>query len=121
MAEFRTRRELAAGERAAIVERFRAGAAMKVIAAELEVDRRAVRRVLYDAGVAMPPRRLSADEVAEAARRYEEGMSLSQLGERFGVSAQTMRNKLVAAGVELRPRPGWIYTSTPGRFPPRPA
>lgn len=83
---------------------------MKAIATELGLDRGVVRRVLYEAGVASPPRRLTEEEISEAARRYEEGMSLARLGERYGVSAETVRIKLLDAGVQLRARRGWAPT-----------
>lgn len=79
---------------------------MKVIAADLQIDRRKVRKVLYEAGAARPRTRLTLAQIADAARMYEEGASLARVGERFGVSAGTMRARLLNAGVDIRPRTG---------------
>lgn len=106
VAEHRTRRELSAQELEVIVARFRAGVTMKVIAAELEIDRRRVRKVLYEAGAAQPRTRLTNAQVAQAARLYEDGASLARVGDRFGVSAGTIRSKLLDAGVVIRPGVG---------------
>jgi hypothetical protein len=84
---------------------------MKIIAAELQIDRRKVRKVLYEAGAARPRARLTVGQIADAARMYEEGASLARVGERFGVSAGTMRTRLLAAGVEIRPRAGWAQAA----------
>jgi hypothetical protein len=94
-----------------IVSRFRDGVPMKVISTELRIDRRKVRKVLYEAGAARPRTRLTLAQIADAARMYEEGASLAAVGERFGVSAGTMRTRLLAAGVEIRPRAGWAQAA----------
>jgi len=98
---------LAPEELEQIVSRFREGMPMKVIAVDLQIDRRKVRKVLYEAGAARPRTRLTVAQIADAARMYEEGASLARVGERFAVSAGTMRAKLLTAGVEIRPRAGW--------------
>ena len=85
---------------------------MKVIAVDLQIDRRKVRKVLYEAGAAHPRTRLTAAQIADAARMYEEGASLARVGERFGVSAGTMRARLLGAGVEIRPCAGWEHGDT---------
>lgn len=85
---------------------------MKVIAADLQIDRRKVRKVLYEAGAAQPRTRLSPAQIADAASMYEQGASLVRVGERFGVSAGTMRARLFSAGVDIRPRAGWERDDT---------
>lgn len=106
VAEHRTRRELTTEELELIESRFRDGVLMKIIAADLEIDRRKVRKVLYDAGITQPKTPLTPMQVAAAARMYEDGGSLATVGGRFGVSAGTIRAKLLTAGVEIRPRVG---------------
>lgn len=99
---YRTRRELSAEERRAVISRFQEGAFIKDLAREFEIDHRRLRKVLYDAGVARPPHRMSPQEISEAARLYEAGSSLAALGERYGVDAGTVRSKLLKAGVVMR-------------------
>ncbi|WP_460783253.1 hypothetical protein [Microbacterium tumbae] len=76
---------------------------MKDIAADLEIDRRKVRKVLYEAGAAQPRTQLTLAQLADAARMYEDGASLARVGQRWGVSAGTMRTRLQTAGVTIRP------------------
>lgn len=106
LAEHHTRRTLAREELELIVARFREGVPMNVITADLEIDRRRVRKVLYEAGAARPRTQLTASQIVIAARLYEDGTSLARVGEKFGVSAGTIRTRLVAAGIEIRPGVG---------------
>ncbi len=98
-----TRRKITDTDRAEAIRLFHAGTYVKDIAISLRVTKASVRKILYEAGVAAPPRRMTEAEIKDAARRYENGESLVHLGERFGCSPGTVRSKIVRAGVEMRP------------------
>ncbi|HAW89267.1 MAG TPA: hypothetical protein DCX61_01195 [Gemmatimonadetes bacterium] len=98
-----TRRKITDTDRAEAIRLFHAGTYVKDIASSLRVTKASVRKILYEAGVAAPPRRMTEAEIKDAARRYENGESLVRLGERFGCSPGTVRSKIVRAGVEMRP------------------
>lgn len=66
------------------MKRFTNGQPMRDIASALELDRRRVRKVLYERGAAAPPKRLSDAEIEQAARLYQGGASLAAVGKRFG-------------------------------------
>lgn len=106
IAVYRTRRELTVGVVDEIVERFVNGEAMRDIAANLKVDRRRVRKALYERGAATPPTRLSDAEIAQAARLYQDGASLAAVGDRFGVTANTIKRRFIERGVDIRPGVG---------------
>ena len=110
-AQYRTRRELTPAEADSVVDRFRAGETMNAIASDLEVDRRRVRKVLYERGVASTPRRLSEAEIDLAVRLYQGGDSLAVVGDRLGVYRNTIKRRLVERAVKAP----WIRSTTGGR------
>lgn len=83
---------------------------MIAIAGDLGLDRRRIRRVLYERGAAAPRAGLTAAQIRRAAELYEAGSSLADVADRFGVTANTIRRLLVDCGVEMRPRVGGRVT-----------
>lgn len=103
VASYRRRRVLTAAEVEQILDRYRAGERIQTIAVDLEVDRRQIRKLLYEHGAASPPVRLTARQIRRAAELYERGSSLADVAEQFGVSATTIRRCLTKQGVDTRP------------------
>lgn len=79
---------------------------MIAIAGDLEVDRRRIRRVLYERGAAAPRAGSRRHRSGCAAELYKAGSSLADVADRFGVTANTIRRRLVDCGVEMRPHVG---------------
>ena len=85
-----------------LVGRYEAGAMVKELAAEFEVERRTVSAILRREGVTLRPRGLNPEQVDEAVRLYGQGWSLARIGAKWGVEHSTVRNRLRERGVRMR-------------------
>jgi hypothetical protein len=86
-----------------LVEAYRAGDSVYVLAVAFAIDRRTVSAILERHGIRRRYNLLDADALAEAAQLYETGWSLARLAEHFGVTAKTVHNAFVKAGMPRRP------------------
>ena len=93
-------------ERQQVEDQYRAGVAIKVIAATFGIHRQTVREIAIEDELDPHPRGLHPEDVGRAATLYRSGWSLVRVGEDFGVNASTVMNVLKRAGVEMRPRQG---------------
>jgi hypothetical protein len=93
-------------QRQQVADQYRAGIAIKVIAATFGIHRQTVREIAVEAGLDPHQRGLHPEDVARATRLYRSGWSLARVGEEFGVNASTAMNVLKREGVEMRPRQG---------------
>jgi len=93
-------------QRQQVEDQYRAGVAIKVIAATFGIHRQTVREIAVEAGLDPHPRGLQSKDVERATRLYRSGWSLARVGEEFGVNASTVMNALKREGVEMRPRQG---------------
>ena len=82
--------------------RYRAGATLREIAADLGVSRPRLSCLLRERGVRLRRRPPSSAEVAEMRCRYAAGESLERVGSRLGFSAGTVRSWLLDEGVVMR-------------------
>ena len=89
-------------ETARLVTGYKAGAMVKELAAEFEVERRTVSAILRRHGIEPRPRGLNPTQIDEAVRFYGQGWSLARIGERMGVEHSTIRNRLIERGVRMR-------------------
>jgi lambda repressor-like predicted transcriptional regulator len=92
----------------ALIESYRHGATVKVLAVEHHVHRATVMEHLRRNGI---PRtsaamRWSPEQVSEAAHLYEQGSSVRTLGDVYGLDPSTIARRLKRAGVKLRPGRG---------------
>jgi hypothetical protein len=85
-----------------LVERYLAGDIIRVIAADLKVNRTTVAHHLRARGVLTRRRPLTPEQVSRAAAAYEEGTSLAHIGEQLGVDSSTVWRALIKAGVRIR-------------------
>jgi lambda repressor-like predicted transcriptional regulator len=93
----------------ALAVAYRAGKAIKELAAWFGIHRATVTAVLQRLGVELGQSGLSDAQVAEACRLYPDGWSLARLAERYDVTDMTVRRYLLLAGVVMRSphdRPG---------------
>ncbi len=99
-------RRLTTEQVAELVESYRAGDSVPIVAKRFGIDRSTVLAHLDRAGVPRRPtvRAMTDAQVQEAARLYAEGLSLLRTGERFGVSDKTILKEFRKAGVRTRPR-----------------
>lgn len=86
-----------------LVERYKLGESVNVLARDLEVNCRTISAHLARRGVRTRYRILGEEEMANAVRLYERGLSLARVGEHFGVSAGTMLNAFKRTSVPTRP------------------
>jgi len=93
-------------ERQQVEDQYRAGIAIKAIAATFGVHRKTVRDIAVEAGVEPHQRGLHPEDVGRAIRLYRSGWSLARIGAEFSVDASTVMNVLKREGVEMRPRQG---------------
>ena len=93
-------------QRQRVADQYRAGVAIKVIAATFGVHRKTVRDIAVEAGLEPHQRGLPPEDVGRATRLYRSGWSLARVGEEFGVNASTVMNVLRREGVGMRPRQG---------------
>jgi Homeodomain-like domain len=87
-----------------VMERRRAGATQKAIAAEFGIHRETVSRILRAGGVKKRQPVLGDEHLAEVRRLYEFGMSTPVIGRRYGVSQRTVHRFLTEHGVAIRGR-----------------
>ncbi len=92
-----------------LAELYNAGANLRQLASELDIDRRTVSAHLRQFGVEMRHASHPIATVDEMAREYRSGRSLAAVGEKFGYDGETVRQALSGAGVAIRPRRGWNY------------
>jgi transposase len=85
-----------------LVARYEAGARVKELAAEFEVERRTVSAILQREGVPPRQRGLNVEQVDEAVQLYGQSWSLARIGEKLGVEHSTVRNRLRERGVRMR-------------------
>jgi Homeodomain-like domain len=93
-------------QRQQVADQYRAGIAVKDIAAAFGVHRKTVREIAIEAGLGPHPRGLQPKDVERATRLYRSGWSLARVGAEFAVDASTVMNALKREGVEMRPRQG---------------
>ena len=108
----------------ALANRYRQGASLEQLAEEAGRDRRAIRRVLAEAGVALRPYRpLPVEQTGWIVTQYKQGATLRELAELTGSSSSSIRKVLQLAGVPRRPRGTRprqrISTELPDTPPPR--
>ena len=89
-----------------LVEQYRSGTSVMMLAREFGINRETVLEQLKRADVPRRPnvRKMTDAQVVEAARIYRDGLSLVHTAERFGVSERTIRTELARAGEPIRPR-----------------
>ena len=86
-----------------LAERYVAGETLRVLAAEVGVERVFLADLLRERGVAARYRIVSDDDLAEAAELYGSGLSLATVGEHFRVSAWSVLRAFRVAEVRVRP------------------
>lgn len=103
---------------AQVADRFRSGTPVKRIAAEMQVTRYAVRRLLETAGV----RRFrlydsihdySASDRKRIARLFQSGAAVSQITAQTGAKQQMIKRILKEQGVPMRPSGRYSPPTTP--------
>jgi IS30 family transposase len=90
-------------EVARLVQRYKDGCSIHILARDFDVHRTTISAHLKARGVWNPPRRLSKRESAEVVLHYEQGWSFVRVAEHFGVSPDTVHRALKRAGVMTRP------------------
>lgn len=90
---------LSGEETAQLIERYKAGALIKELATEFDLDRRTVSAILRRKDVQLRPRGLSPEQIDQAVQLYDQGWSLARIGEKFKVDAETVRTQLRKAWV----------------------
>ena len=85
-----------------VIRRYRAGDIIRVIAAELMVDRVTVMRYLRIHGVVTRRRPLTPEQVDRAAAAYLGGSSLARIGDELSVDSSTVWRALIKIGVQMR-------------------
>ena len=89
-------------ETARLVSRYQAGAHIKELAVEFDLDRRTVSAILRREGVQLRPRGLTNEQIDQAVQLYSQGWSLVRIEEKFKVDAETVRTQLRKRGVRMR-------------------
>ncbi|HEX5403137.1 MAG TPA: hypothetical protein VFX16_12625 [Pseudonocardiaceae bacterium] len=88
---------------ASLAARYRVHPFLEPLVHATGLDRRAVRRLLDQSGVARRARRSMPAELADqTAQRYRSGATVKQLAEWTGCTGSTVRRHLIRAGVQLR-------------------
>ncbi|MCA1706087.1 MAG: hypothetical protein LC808_23635 [Actinobacteria bacterium] len=88
---------------AMLAARYREGAPIEALSRDTGIDRRVVRKLLTEAGVALRARQpLPADQIDWVIEQYRAGVTLRGLAELSGCSYSTIRRTLQMAGVTLR-------------------
>jgi hypothetical protein len=85
-----------------LITNYQAGAQVKDLATQFNVERRTVSAILRRYGIPPRPRGLNQQQVEEAAQMYGEDWSLARIGSKLGVSAETVRKRLQERGVVMR-------------------
>lgn len=93
-------------DRRELVDAYKAGNGITVLARRFRINGRRVTQVLEEAGVTWRhpggKRRFTDEQTEEFARAYLAGESLKQIGQRYGASAKVIRDYLDRAGIQLR-------------------
>ncbi len=74
-----------------LITRYQAGALIKDLATEFDLDRRTVSAVLKREGATLRLRGLTPEQIAQAVHLYGQGWSLAKIGDKFKVDAETVR------------------------------
>jgi hypothetical protein len=82
-----------------LIDVYRAGNSVYVLAKAFTIDRRTVSAILDRHGVPRRYNLLDTQAIAEAARLYEAGWSLARLADHLGVTARTVQNAFVKAEI----------------------
>jgi uncharacterized protein (DUF433 family) len=90
---------LRANEVQDLLDTYRGGGSVYVLAKAFTIDRRTVSAILQRHGIRPRYNLLDTQAVAEAARLYEAGWSLARLADRFGVTSRTVQNAFVKADI----------------------
>lgn len=90
-----------------LVERYLALKSLRLVAAELGIDRSTARSHLKARGVTLaPPASMSRADVTAAIELYAEGKSSAAIGRTLGFTNKTVIKELRAADVTIRPQVG---------------
>lgn len=102
-------RRLSQAEIEQLVDQYRAGASIEMLARRYEVHRTTVMAHLERAGIARRRvvRKLTGQSVAVATAQYETGASLADVASAFGVHDRTLAREFHRTGVPIRPRRSW--------------
>lgn len=98
----RRARQLRTHEAKAVVGRYREVRNIRTVAAELQLSRSTVARILNEHGVDAT-RRMTTAEISEAAELYEQGLSSGVIGKQLGFDNHTILRALRRRGVPIRP------------------
>lgn len=104
IARYRTQRQLQPEEVAKVATAYEAGASMKELAKQFDVDRTTILRRLQGLGLKTRLSKLEPKEVREAAELYRAGWTLEKIGKRYHVHNSTVRSYLLDSGVAMRAR-----------------
>jgi hypothetical protein len=85
-----------------VVRRYLAGATLKELGKQYQLNRTTISELLEQRGVQRRYRSLSVDQVAEAIKLYKSGLSLVRVGEVLQVNSGTVWQALKRKGVALR-------------------
>jgi len=94
-----------------LVDQYLAGDTIQALAAQFQLHRFTVSRILDRCRVPRHPRGIHQQRLPEVARRYEAGDSLATIAKYESVSPETIRLALQKAGFDLRRRKGWTWPS----------
>ena len=97
-------RRLVQDELDQLIQGYKAGDDMKVLATRWRLHRTTVAAHLRRAGVALRRQGIPSSQIGEAVRLYSEGCSCQHLAARYACDAETVRQTLRAAGVQMRAR-----------------
>lgn len=86
-----------------LVQRYRDGCSIHILARDFGIHRTTVSAQLKARGVLAATRRINNAERTEVVRLYEASSSLAQVSERLGMSENSVQRVLKRAGVTTRP------------------
>ena len=95
-------RQLSRAESARLVKAYCAGATVYQLAAEFDVHRVTIGKLLRRQGVRLRLDGLNDSELAEAITIYRQGLPLAKVAKRFGVDPSTVCRQFKAHGVRTR-------------------
>lgn len=88
---------------AVLADRYRGGVPIEQLSDDTGIGRRAIRRLLTEAGVSRPARHpLPVDQSDWVVEQYRAGVSLRELAKQTNCSYSTIRRVLLQADVDLR-------------------
>lgn len=90
-------------ERTRLVADYEAGIPTTQLAANYDLAKASVLRLLRSSNVTVRRQGLNCDEAAQAQVLYESGLSLAAVGDQLGLAPTSVSRALVRAGVTLRP------------------